>query len=282
MSTTYEKHNYLNPDFPIFFHLDKRKKESEHFHTHWHEHIELLYINSGKCTVCGNGVYVTALPGELVMITPNCIHDIDSTDGDCNYYCITVDKSYCDSMHIPTCGGQFAAKIHDAQAVECFKHIIEIMQVRPKYYQEETKALVLQLMIRCCREAEMLDMQCESTAPCSKMITDAIDYLRAHFNEPVTVEELCLHLGFSKYYFCRKFKAQTGRTVVDYLNFLRCANARRLIASGKYNISESARLSGFNNMSYFSRTYRAQMGSPPSESVKSHNSKASLLQRPHN
>ena len=51
---------------------------------------------------------------------------------------------------------------------------------------------------------------------------------------------------------------------MDYLNFLRCSNARRLMASGKYNVSESAAMSGFKSLSYFSRVYRRQMGVLPS------------------
>ena len=265
MHTIYEKHNYLDPDFPIFFHFDQRKKESPSFHTHWHEHIELLYIVEGGCIVCGNGIDVAAKAGDIVMITPNCIHDIEARESICRYYCITVDKSFCDSSRVPMCAGQFAMIINDERVRSCFTSIIDVMEHKPSYYQEEAKVLVLQLMIRCCRAAEGLDIQCAGSSSRSQMIAEAIDYLRAHFSEPITTEELCSHLGFSKYYVCRRFKAETGRTVIEYLNFLRCANARRLIASGKYNISESARLSGFNNMSYFSRTYQKQMGCMPSK-----------------
>ena len=99
----------------------------------------------------------------------------------------------------------------------------------------------------------------------NKMIADAIEYLNTHFSEPITVDEICESVGFSKYYFCRKFKAVTGKTVVDYINFLRCVNARRLIQSGQYNVSESAYMSGFNNLSYFSKTYIKHIGHSPSE-----------------
>ena len=63
MSTFYEKHNYLDPDFPIFFHHDHSSRENSRFPTHWHEHIELLYITDGMCLVCGNGITLKAAPG---------------------------------------------------------------------------------------------------------------------------------------------------------------------------------------------------------------------------
>jgi len=265
MQTIYEKHNYRDPEFPIFFHLDKLEREKKYTHTHWHEHTELLYIIKGSCTVRANGVSLTAKSFDVVMITPNCIHDIENIGDGCQYYCITVDKAFCDSFKIPACAGQFAAIINDSEAKKCFESIVEIMKNKPAYYHDEAKAIVLRLLIRCCREGDSIDDSDCRVSVNPKMITLAIDYLRAHFSEPVTVNELCEYLGFSKFYFCRRFKQATGKTMVDYLNFLRCSNAKMLIASGQYNVSESAQRSGFNNMSYFTKVYQRQMGCRPSE-----------------
>ena len=267
MYLNYEHHNYIDPQLPISFHLDKQSNRSFPFPRHWHEHIELLYVKKGTCMVQGNGVEVTAGEGEIIMITPNCIHYIYTSDDVCMYYCITVDKSFCDKSGIPISSGHFAMNIPDEYAKVCYKNIIEIMLNKPRYYKEEVKALVVQLMIRCCRSAENIQMFADTKEITSQLVVKAIDYIYAHFNEPITVNELCTYLGFSKYYVCRKFKAQTGKTIIDYVNYLRCMNAKRLIESGKVNITESARLSGFNNMSYFTRTYRRHMGDLPSKEI---------------
>ena len=78
------------------------------------------------------------------------------------------------------------------------------------------------------------------------------------------MDSVCRETGFSKSYICHTFKEVTGQTVLDYVNFLRCNHARSLLASGKYNVGESALQSGFSNLSYFSRTYRRIMGELPS------------------
>ena len=72
----------------------------------------------------------------------------------------------------------------------------------------------------------------------------------------------------SKYYFCRIFKNITGSTVIKYLNMYRCMKARELLSSGKYTVSEAALECGFENMSYFSKTYKAYSGSVPSMAKK--------------
>jgi len=97
------------------------------------------------------------------------------------------------------------------------------------------------------------------------MIAKALEYINIHYVEPITVEEISKHAGFSKYYFCRSFKKATGMTLISYINSLRCTNDKRLIHSGQHNIGESAVMSGFNNLSYFSRIYKKHIGHTPSE-----------------
>ena len=69
----------------------------------------------------------------------------------------------------------------------------------------------------------------------------------------------------SKYYFCRAFKQATGQTVTQYINWVRCSHARRLLASGECNVGEAAERCGFHNLSYFTRVYRRQYGRVPSK-----------------
>lgn len=263
MHIKYENHNY-EPDFPFFFHLDRISEKKGPSHLHWHEHVELLYFTKGECTVIANEVKIPAASGDLIMITPNCAHDIYVDRTACEYYCITVDRDFCDSLKIPICAGQFAFNVKEPQAKKCYEAVIELMRTKPDYFIQETKLVITQLLIRCCRLAKEKDTERVEAKSYSGTVARAVEYLRAHFSDPVSVDELCEYLGFSKYYICRKFKSETGKTVIEYLNFLRCANARRLILSGQHNISESALLSGFTNMSYFTKTFKKQMGSIPS------------------
>ena len=263
--STYETHIHKDPNFPIIFHLDTRCEEEEGFPVHWHESLELLYVVEGECEVTGNGMVSTASVGDVVIFSSNCIHAVRAVSPTSRYYCLIVDKFFCDSFGVPVGDKQFAQVVSDWRIRECYQSIVREMEQHPPYYKEEVKALSLQLLIRCCRHyAVAPDETPAGDSRRSEMVKNAVGYLRAHFTEQVTVDQLCAYVGFSKYYFCREFKALTGRTVVDYLNFLRCSNARRLMASGKYNVSESAVMSGFKSLSYFSRVYRRQMGVLPS------------------
>ena len=62
----------------------------------------------------------------------------------------------------------------------------------------------------------------------------------------------------------RDFKKYTGNTVFEYINISRCKTAATLIASGM-SVSAAANECGFENLSYFSRTYKKYMGKLPSD-----------------
>ncbi|MCI8601862.1 MAG: AraC family transcriptional regulator [Oscillospiraceae bacterium] len=270
--STYETHVHPDPNFPIIFHLDTCKHKSPLFIPHWHESLELLYVVKGECQTSSNGAIRSAKPGEVVIFSSNCIHAARPVGEKSSYYCLIIDKNFCDSFGVPIGEKQFAQVVDDSRIRSCYQAIVQEMEEQGPYYKEEVKALSLQLVIGCCRSFSVTpggDIGSDSRR--SEMVKEALGYLRAHFAEPVTVDQLCTHVGFSKYYFCREFKALTGRTVVDYLNFLRCENARRLMASGRYNVSESAAMSGFHSLSYFSRVYRKQIGVLPSAGAEQKN-----------
>lgn len=257
----YEIHPGYDAEFPLKFHLDT-KSPTKPFSPHWHEHIEILYIKTGICVVNAADVVDTLYPGDVILFSPDCAHDIRGSENECSYYCITVDRSFCVRFGIPANRGQFSQVHRGGIPCECFSRIVTLMEKKPFCYREEVKALCMQMLAQIYRAHDKGDGHVKAN---NKMIADAIEYLNTHFSEPITVDEICESVGFSKYYFCRKFKAVTGKTVVDYINFLRCVNARRLIQSGQYNVSESAYMSGFNNLSYFSKTYIKHIGHSPSE-----------------
>ena len=81
---------------------------------------------------------------------------------------------------------------------------------------------------------------------------------------PLSLDTLASLCGVTKFHLMRQFKQYTGQTIFSYLNHLRCQNAELLIAEGN-SITEAAYASGFESLSYFSRTYKKHMGTAPSK-----------------
>lgn len=51
--------------------------------------------------------------------------------------------------------------------------------------------------------------------------SQAIDYIQAHINEPIKVDDIAAHCNFSKYYFSQLFKAETGESVYEFVKRIR-------------------------------------------------------------
>jgi two-component system response regulator YesN len=96
-------------------------------------------------------------------------------------------------------------------------------------------------------------------------IKPAIDYIRLHYNEPVTLNEIAktAHLSVSR--LSHVFKEQVGITIVDYLTNVRIEHAKALLISTNKNCTEICFESGYNNQSYFTRTFKEIAGITPKQ-----------------
>jgi len=87
--------------------------------------------------------------------------------------------------------------------------------------------------------------------------------LHQRLNGPVSVPELAAEAALSIPAFCRFFKKMTQRTVTEFVNECRVQQACRLL-QGADSVTEVAHASGFQNLSYFNRTFRRLMSMSPS------------------
>ena len=262
--TSYETVTFPDSELPVIFHYDKLRDPSD-FMMHWQDSPELLYFTEGEAEVVSDARKEIFHPGDIAVINCTHLHEVKPVGAGCGYYCLIVERDFLERQGLPVGGMRLALRVRDNRMRESFDLLVHELMTREPFYQTVAKANILTLFACLCRHyAE--ERSPEETAQDRRlaMVKTALRYIQNHFAEELTVESISAAAGFSKYYFCRGFREVTGRTVVDYLNLIRCSHARRLLASGKYNVSESAERSGFRNLSYFARTYRRYMGVLPS------------------
>lgn len=269
-SISYEKHNMGDPNFPITFHFANYDKGTVGFYMHWHEHLEFLYFVDNGATVILNNSQVVASKGDVVVVNSNCMHSMLYKPLGCRYHCLIIDKLFFDSFFAPLQEIVFNELINDKEVTDIFKLIADEMYNKKDYYKQTVKAYVSMLLSILSRKHSS-PISCLNEQTGSQkltMVKSAIDYISIHYKENISIDDIISYVGFSKYYFCHTFREVTGQTAFDYINVLRCNQAKKLIMTGKYNISESALMSGFNNFSYFTRTYKKHMGVLPSQDIK--------------
>lgn len=92
---------------------------------------------------------------------------------------------------------------------------------------------------------------------------EVISFLQQNKTRQVTLESAASVAKMSPKSFCRFFKANTGKTLIEYLHELRIGEACRRLLETTDPISEIAFDSGFQNLSHFNRRFRALKGTTP-------------------
>ncbi|TCM93055.1 AraC-like DNA-binding protein [Paenibacillus sp. BK033] len=94
-------------------------------------------------------------------------------------------------------------------------------------------------------------------------IRAAANYIRAHCNQPFTLEQAAAIAGYSSHYFSRKFNKTFGKSFSDFLTEARILRAKQLLASTRLSVKLIALETGFSQTSYFSKCFRDQEGMTP-------------------
>lgn len=264
----YELHNDLDADFPVIFGF--RTLSASHpddAYLHWHDCIELIYCVYGHGQVIASADRISIQEGDIVIINSGKIHDI-FTNSECGVYSLDMESSLYTPLGLETKRLVFENKIKNPQIETSIKRIIEEMALKNVYYKQAVHIEIISIVINLMRDhLDKKAGQCSIEDQQVQTVKKTISYLQEHYLEHITMDGLCESINYNKFYLCHSFKKTTGVTIVQYINFLRCQHARSLLLSGNYKVSESAAMSGFENDSYFTRTYKSVFGRLPSNEL---------------
>lgn len=98
-------------------------------------------------------------------------------------------------------------------------------------------------------------------------ISKAILWLKDHFTEPLSIEQLAERVGLSSSSFHQHFKGITALSPLQYQKRLRLQEARRLLLGESIDAAQAAYRVGYESPSQFSREYRRMFGAPPRKDV---------------
>ena len=99
-----------------------------------------------------------------------------------------------------------------------------------------------------------------------KRMESVLTYISCNYRRKISIEEISRYAGMNRSAFCRFFHRHTGTTFVRYLNDYRINVAKGLIGKHGMPVSEACYASGFNDLSYFCRTFKRLSGYSPSRS----------------
>ena len=94
-------------------------------------------------------------------------------------------------------------------------------------------------------------------------IRPAINYIDANYDKPLSLAEIAKTSFLSVSRLAHIFKEQMGITIIDYLTSVRIDRAKQLLLSTDQNCTEICFQVGYNNQSYFTRTFKELAGMTP-------------------
>ena len=96
-------------------------------------------------------------------------------------------------------------------------------------------------------------------------VNQAVNYIFAHYQENLSLEEVAEALDMQPTYFSRFFRQATGRRFVEFVNSLRINRACDRLAHSPMAITDICFEVGFTNISNFNRRFMALKGMTPSD-----------------
>lgn len=97
----------------------------------------------------------------------------------------------------------------------------------------------------------------------SPVVTQAMAYIREHFQTPISLRDVALHIGVSSSHLARQFKAGTGQNISQWLWRLRVIHARELLTQTDRTVLEVALDCGFGSVEHFHRVFKNLAGQTP-------------------
>ena len=253
--------------------LSFRRPQIEYeFNWHIHPEFEIVYILKGHGTrYIGNSVEEYSAP-ELVFIPPGIPHTWQSSHNS------TENDAYV--LHFQReCFGENCFSQNE------FKALTKIMNSKSALLVEENlrsedlfeKTISTSGLKKVSVFIELLDLILESaSSPLGEPGTSELgktnphlerilNWINENFREEFTVNSLADRMSMSLYQLRSAFKRSMNKSVLQYTNELRVFEACKLMQNQQYTISYLSSLAGFNNLSYFNRTFLKVTGMTPRE-----------------
>lgn len=107
-----------------------------------------------------------------------------------------------------------------------------------------------------------------SQSPNLPLILQAQQYVKQHYYENISLDEISLFLNMNKNYFCQIYKKETGEGFIDYVTRIRIDKAMELLSNPKIKTYEVAEAVGYPDYRYFCKIFKRHTGMSPSEAKR--------------
>ena len=245
------------------------------YEAHNHSAVEILLTLEGTVTYTVDDTVYQVRKGEVLIIPPDMPHSLSMEEGSSRYLFLFEPDAIMTMRDIKSIAMYFNKPFHLRDGSEAHVRIRELLlRARDAYEKREMMwntvcySCILRIYatlgqqyisgIRPRTDDGMRNMD-------SEVITAVMTYINNHYREELSLEDVAQFAGFSRYYFSRSFKRQTGYSFKDYLCQKRLQVAMDLLIRTNRSMRDVAIDSGFGSVATFNRVFREKKGCTPTQ-----------------
>ena len=270
----HEKKKHGTDLFPFEYYYIEKDHPRYQMNYHWHTEYEFIRVLKGSLTMTLNEKSFEAVAGELIFIHGGILHA--GVPSDCIYECLVFDLDL--FRRLPPCA-PYIQRVMDRSALvyhhftAAHKETLRIaqrlfasMSDRHPGYEMAVISQVYQFFAHVFSAHLYLDAQPRTSARDVRktmQLRKVIDYINQNMGNQVTLHQMAEAASMSPKYFCRFFYQMTNHTPIEYLNMQRIEYACYALSATDEPVTSIALSCGFNDLSYFIRTFKRYKGVTP-------------------
>ena len=263
-------------DDPFSTYHIKNAGRSFQIPVHWHDEFEIIYVKSGSLLVSISGENYIGKPGDAFVVSPGNLHFMGSQTGNVDYFTFLFPLKYIsfrtddildDKLLEPLNSGHLiiSPEIEDTVKEQC-EQLVEIYGAKKEESQSKitaqikTKIILLQFILELWKKGFIVE---NDTSGKNTVEKEMVSYIQQNFTGKILLKEFGEQFHLSEKYISRYFKEHFHITISQYVTYLRLEHAKQLLQDTDIPVTEVAMQSGYQNVSYFIRSFKKTYGMSP-------------------
>lgn len=139
----------------------------------------------------------------------------------------------------------------------------------PAALAEMEQMLVVTFLV-CNRSNYSAQLETPERAPASHQMRKVEEFIEAHWNEPLTIEDMSRATALGARSIFHHFKRSRGQSPMNFLKQVRLDRARQMLmrTDAPMSVTEVSFACGFGNLGHFGADYFRRFGEYPSETAR--------------
>lgn len=267
--------------FPIGCYLDNLSIDAVPWH--WHNELEAVIIAEGSCAFFVDSEKYTLQTGDGIFVNSNFLHTVVE-DGcpNCLLHSITfqprlvggsLDSIFWQKYLQPLLDDPSFNCMFLSQTVDWQKEALEAIEatwqkdaLEPPGFEFEVRHFLSRLIwLMVSHRPPAQTLPSEKSLRDGERIKLMLQYIHDHYSENIDTCQIAGSAMISASECLRCFRSTIGTTPIQYVRQYRILQAAKLLTTTTQKIIDIGTLCGFQEMSYFARSFKEQTGCAPSE-----------------